>query len=88
MLFFDFVALADDVSLPDSFQVVFSAGESTPTKCITIPIARDEEIEGNHNFTISISSAGTVPYAVVGSPAVATVIIIDDDADMNEGISL
>ena len=77
-----FIALSDDISLPDPLQVVFSVGQNTSTGCITITITRDEEFEEDHYFTVSITSAGTVPYAVVGSPAVARVTILDDDGGM------
>ena len=53
----------------------FAAGESS--KSITIPIITDVLVEGNENFTVTLSApTGTT----LGSPQVATVRITDDDS--------
>ncbi len=53
----------------------FAAGEAS--KSITIPIVNDALVEGNENFTVTLSGpTGTV----LGSPQVATVTIIDNDS--------
>ena len=73
--------MSDDVSLPEPFQVVFSVGQTTSTSCTTISITSDTESEGDQSFTVAISSAGTAPYATVGSPSVTLVTITDDDVE-------
>ena len=74
-----YIAVSDDVSLPEPFQVVFSVGQTTSTSCTTISITSDTESEGDQSFTVTISSAGTAPYARILNPSVATVIIQEDD---------
>ena len=54
--------------------VSFAAGQTSKT--VTIPFIDDVLLEGNETFTISLSSA---TGASVGSPATATVTIVDND---------
>jgi len=54
--------------------VRFAAGESTKT--ITIPLINDLLVEGNETFTITLSNA---VGATLGTPAAATVTIVDND---------
>ena len=57
-------------------SVTFGNGETTKT--FTIPITNDGVAENNENFTITLT--GVVGSgAVLGTPAAATVTIIDDD---------
>lgn len=53
----------------------FTAGESSKT--ITIPLINDTLVEGNETFTITLNSAAG---ATLGSPAAATVTILDNDS--------
>ena len=64
--------------------MVFFISQTSSTSCITIPIINDEEVEDDEDFTLSITSAGSVPHAVVEGPSVTTVTIIDDDSDGND----
>ena len=41
----------------------------------TISITNDTEMEDDHDFNVLITSAGFVPYASIGTPALATVTI-------------
>jgi hypothetical protein len=52
----------------------FAAGETSKT--ITIPIVNDVLVEGNENFSITLSGATGTP---LGSPQTATVTIVDND---------
>jgi Metallo-peptidase family M12/Calx-beta domain/Reprolysin family propeptide/Bacterial pre-peptidase C-terminal domain len=52
----------------------FAAGETS--KIITIPIVNDVLVEGNENFSITLSGATGTP---LGSPQTATVTIVDND---------
>ena len=79
--------MSDDVSLPEPFEVVFTVGQTTSTSCITINITSDTESEVDESFTISITSTGTEPYAVVGDLPVTTITIFDDNND-DEGKEL
>ena len=73
--------MSDDVSLPELFEVVFTVGQTTSTSCITINITSDTESEVDESFTISITSTGIEPYAVVWNLSVTTITIFDDDND-------
>ncbi len=55
--------------------VRFAAGESSKT--ISIPLINDVLVEGNETFTITLSSA---VGATLGSPATATLTILDNDS--------
>ncbi|MEY2481524.1 MAG: hypothetical protein QOK24_52 [Verrucomicrobiota bacterium] len=59
-----------------SSTVTFAPGQYS--KDITVPIVQDAVSEGTETFTVSLSSPSA--NAALGSPAVATVSIIDDDA--------
>ena len=63
--------------IPQPFQVVFSEGQNTSTSCANILVLRDNELEDDEHFTISIISAGTEPYARILSPSVLIVTIHD-----------
>jgi hypothetical protein len=52
----------------------FAAGE--PVKTIIIPIVNDALVEGNENFTITLSGATGTP---LGTPQTATITIADND---------
>ena len=73
-------AVADDISLPDPFEVMFSVGQTESTGCVDVPITSDTELEGDHDFTVTITSAGSAPHAIIGAPAVSTVTIKDDES--------
>ena len=63
--------ILEDVFIPDPFQVVFSEYQNTSTECIDILILKDNEEEEDEYFTVSITSAGTEPYARIIDPSVA-----------------
>ena len=69
--------MIDDLLTSESFQVVFPVGHNSSTSCVSITITNDTDLEGDHDFSVAISSAGTAPYAVIGSPSNASVTIID-----------
>ncbi|MGI9086134.1 MAG: Calx-beta domain-containing protein [Chthoniobacterales bacterium] len=58
-----------------SSTVVFAPGELSKT--ITVPILNDSTPEGTETFSVTL--AGVSDNAVLGTPIVATVAIIDDD---------
>ena len=65
----------EDFTVPSPFTITFPVG--TPTSdCATITIIDDTVLEGNHDFSVSIDSAGM--FAMIGTPD-TTVFTIDDD---------
>ena len=74
-------AVADDISLPDPFEVVLSVGQTESTGCIDVPITSDTELEGDHDFTVTITSAGSVPHASIGDVFISSITIDDDEGD-------
>ena len=74
-------AVADDISLPDPLQVVFSVGQTESTGCIDVPITSDTELEGDHDFTVTITSAGSAPHAIIGDVFISSITIDDDEGD-------
>ena len=69
--------MAEDVALPQPFEVVFEVGQMSSSTCINISLISDAELEGEEFFTIYIVSAGYEPHARIQSPSVATVTIND-----------
>ena len=65
--------MIDDLLTSESFQVVFPVGHNSSTSCVSITITNDTDLEGDHDFSVAISSAGTAPYAVIGSPSNAII---------------
>lgn len=55
--------------------VTFAAGQSSKT--ISIPLTNDTSIEGDENFTVTISNPDG---AILGATTVATVTILDNDS--------
>jgi hypothetical protein len=66
----DYTAASDTLS--------WAAGDTT-TKTITIDILDDGVDEDNETFTVSLSNPTPVENAIVGSPGVFTVTVIDND---------
>ena len=58
---------------------MFPVSYNSSTGCTSIPVTSDTELEEDETFTITITSAGTAPYAVVVIPSIVSVTIIDDD---------
>ena len=56
------------------FRVDFN---STDQACAQVTILQDLAVEGNHEFTISISDVGE--FAMTGSPIDTVITITDDD---------
>ena len=55
-------------------------GSTDREACFPIPITNDNELEGPHNFTVDIISAGSTPHAAIDvTNSATTVVIIDDE---------
>ena len=73
--------VVDDTGLSSAqFNLIFTVGYPNATKCIDIPITSDTELEDDHDFNLTITSAGSAPHASIGTPSVATVTIEDDES--------
>ena len=74
------IAIDDDTELlAAEFTLVFPAGNSG-TRCSSIPITEDELLEGNHEFTVTLTGAGS--HASIDTlSSVTTVTIIDDESE-------
>ena len=73
--------VVEDTGLSSAqFNLIFTVGYPNATKCINIPITSDTELEDDHDFNLTIISAGSAPHARIGSPSVATVTIEDDES--------
>ena len=59
--------------------MVFSVGQTESTGCIDVPITNDTDLEGDHDFTVTITSAGLTPHAIIGTPSVSIIAIKDDE---------
>jgi hypothetical protein len=68
----------DTELLAAEFTLVFPAGSTNGTRCTSIPITDDELLEGNHEFTVTLTGAGS--HASIDTlSSVTTVTIIDDE---------
>ena len=56
--------------------ISYSEGEIPVAKCLTFDILEDGILEGDHEFTVSISHVQ--PNWALGTPSVATITIIDN----------
>jgi len=75
---FNVVAGMDYSTTPVPDPLVFPANSTEGMElCAEITIANDAALEGEHNFTINISS--TSPEITLGDPYEATIVIKDDE---------
>ena len=73
--------MVEDTSLSSAqFNLIFTVGHPNSTKCFDIPITSDTELEDDHDFNVTIISAGSAPHASIGTPSVAIVTIEDDES--------
>ena len=74
-----------DYSAADPLTVTFSAGttSSGDTACVNVGIIDDDALEGDHSFTVEISSlelpGGMYSGLTIGMPSSAPVNILDDE---------
>ena len=63
-----------------SVITTFSVGGPT-TNCIDFNITDDEELEGNHNFTVEITDISSMPpHAIIGTLNTTVVTITDNES--------
>ena len=74
------IVVLEDTELSSvNITLTFSEGSTNTSSCVSIPIANDMVLEGDHAFTVSIISAGSSPHAIIGASSTATVTIEDDE---------
>ena len=54
------------------------------TSCVNISILQDMVLEGDHNFSVVVTSA-TPSVVMVGVPSEGTVTILDDESRCTKG---
>ena len=81
MVLYVTTAVAEDTGLPSGggFILTFLDGSTNQIQCAEVPIISDEELEGDHAFTVNIVSAGSSPHAIVNTPSSTTTVTIEDD---------
>ena len=71
--------VGEDYALPDPLQVTFIAGGPNTPLCVTFDILDDSVLEGDHDFTVTITDVGS--FAMIGTPFISTVTIDDDESE-------
>ena len=81
MVLYISTAVAEDTELPmgGTFTLTFPEGSTDEERCVGVPIRSDEELEGDHAFTVDIVSAGSPPHAIVDAMSSTTTVTIEDD---------
>lgn len=71
-----------DITLPTPFVLVFPPG-SAQMECLDISVTSDDELEDDHDFSITITGAGSAPHASISMTLIMTrIIIIDDEREL------
>ena len=76
----------DDFPHPVTATVTFSNGVSLPsTQSVDIAITEDSMLEGDHEFTLTITETSADPTEIVTitAPSTQTVMIDDDESKSN-----
>ena len=82
-----FVSVISEDYWPDSnssnYAMEFPVGTPNHTLCSVFYIVDDTLLEGDHQFTVSVVSAGSgTPHAVIADPSTTTVTIEDDEGKL------
>ena len=74
------VAVDPDFNLPIPFTVTFdNMSVNGTSECANIDIPQDQALEGDHNFTVQLSTLSP-DLVSIDSPEAAEIIIADDDS--------
>jgi len=72
--------LGQDFNEPSSLQVTFSSGDVVgATACATFGIINDNNLELDHEFTVSLSTVTPTGPNLSAAPSSTTVTIFDDE---------
>ena len=85
---FIYTAVLDDTEFNSVlFSLTFPDTSNDQTLCAPIPIMSDKELEGFHDFTVTIISAGSPPHATINPLSnTTTVVIVDDERELFLGV--
>ena len=82
-MFLSFSVAGQDFNAPSPPEVTFSSGDVTgSTACATFVIIDDDNLEFDHEFTVSLSTV-TPTGPVLSVPSSTTVVTITDDEGMH-----
>ena len=71
--------LGQDFTVPSPLEVTFSSGDMMgSTSCATIGIENDDNLESDHEFTVSLAMV-TPTGPMISMPTSTTVSISDDE---------
>ena len=72
--------LGEDFTEPSLLQVTFSSDDLIgDTACITLGIINDNNLEGDHEFTVSLETVTPPGPVISNSSSTATISIMDDE---------
>ena len=72
--------LGEDFTEPSLLQVTFSSGDVVgDTACTTLGIIDDNNLEGDHEFTVNLESVTPPGPVISNSSSTTTVSIMDDE---------
>ena len=71
------VALLEDYTVPSPFTVVFPAGGTDSTLCLSAVIINDNAFEDDHQFTVEIMDVTS--GSLISNPSTTIITIEDDD---------
>ena len=64
------------------FEIEFPDGSTEQTRCHDITLVNDQQLEHDHDFSVTITGAGSSPHATVIDPSITTVTIMDDESKL------
>ena len=74
------VAADPDFMLPDPFTITFdNMSVNGTSECANIDVPQDQALEGDHDFTVQLSTLSP-DLVSIDSPEAAEIIIVDDDS--------
>ena len=80
-IFYSLAVENDDYVVPTPFEVTFDImSTSGSLACINISIPQDSALEGDHEFSIQLSTLSP-DVVTIDSPADAEVVIADDESE-------
>ena len=72
--------LGEDFTEPSPLQVTFSSGDVVgDTACAALGIINDNNLEGDHEFTVNLESVTPPGPVISNSSSTTTVSIMDDE---------
>ena len=80
--------LDSDFTHPLMFSIIFDTGSGNGSvECVDIPTIDDEALEGDHDFSISLTSSSLEDNVVLSNQSVTT-LIKDNDSELMELVTV